>query len=141
MMSVIAGLLRAIGLREFATRYWTTLGRTIYYPTAVVDPRAHPQVIEHELVHVRQWARWGLLLWLTYVLLPLPVGLAWFRWRWEREAYLPEVLSVPAHERARAIERISEALWWGYAWPWPRPWMRRWFELAAARASARNPGN
>jgi hypothetical protein len=141
LMSIIAALLRPLGLREFMARYWTTLGRVIYYPTAVEDPRAYPQVIEHELVHVRQWARWGPWLWLSYLLLPLPFGLAWFRWRWEREAYLPEVLSASsAAERERVIQQLSETLWRGYGWPWPRRWMRSWFRAAAVRAAARNPG-
>lgn len=129
-MAVTALLLRALGLREFTTRYWTTLARTIYFPSTVRDPYAHPQVIAHELVHVRQWGRWGPWLWLSYVLLPLPVGLAWFRWRWEREAYLPEVLATADCEREQVIERICQSLWWGYAWPWPREWMREWFRRA-----------
>ena len=78
---------------------------------------------------MRQWERWGLLLWISYLLLPLPIGLAWFRFRWEREAYLPEILQAP--ERALAIERVVESLWRGYAYPWPRAWMRRWFVRAA----------
>ena len=64
------------------------------------------------------------------MLLPLPVGLAWFRWRWEREAYLPEVLAAADCEREQVIERICQSLWWGYAWPWPREWMREWFRRA-----------
>ena len=60
LMAAAALLLRGIGLRHFTERYWTTVGRTIYYPACVRDPRAHPQVIEHELVHVRQWERYGL---------------------------------------------------------------------------------
>ena len=129
IMAVAALLLRALGLREFTTRYWTTLARTIYFPTSVRDPYAHPQVIAHELVHVQQWARWGLWLWLSYVLLPLPVGLAWFRWRWEREAYLVQI--ERAVDRRAEIDRVVEVLWSGYGWPWPRPWMRRWFERHA----------
>ena len=45
----------------------------------------------HELVHVRQWRRWHVLFWIGYLLLPLPIGLAWCRWRFEREAYLEEL--------------------------------------------------
>jgi hypothetical protein len=133
-MRVAAWLLRPIGSRAFMERYWTTVARTVYYPACVRDPRAHPDVLAHELVHVRQWERWGVLLWATYLLLPLPFGLAWFRWRWEREAYLVQISSAP--DCAREIERVVEALWSGYGWPWPRAWMRRWFERAVRRPQA-----
>lgn len=125
LMRVLGLLLCAVGTRGFNERFWTTLGRTIYYPTSVHDPFAHPVVLEHELVHVQQWRRWGLFLWISYLLLPLPIGLAWFRFRWEREAYLVQLARAP--DREHEIERIVDVLWFGYARPWPRSWMRRWF--------------
>jgi hypothetical protein len=131
LMRVCGWLLWLLGNRSFVERYWTTLGRTIYYPGCVTDPLAHPVVLEHELVHVRQWERWGVLLWISYLLLPLPIGLCWFRFRWEREAYLVELRHAADPERE--LERIVDALWLGYAFPWPRPWMRRWFRAAIGR--------
>jgi hypothetical protein len=125
LMRVLAALLRLVGTRGFNERFWTTLGRTIYYPTSVRDPYAHPDILAHELVHVQQWKRWGVFLWISYVLLPLPIGLAWFRFRWEREAYLVQIAA--AADREREIDRIVDVLWFGYARPWPRSWMRRWF--------------
>jgi hypothetical protein len=135
LMRVAALLLRPLGLRGFLSQYWTTVGRTVYYPSCVHDPLAHPDVLEHELVHVRQWQRWGLWLWISYLLLPLPLGLSWFRWRWEREAYLVQI--ERAADRQREIDRVVEALWSGYGWPWPRAWMRRWFERNARYSSTR----
>jgi hypothetical protein len=133
LMRACAVALRPLGNRMFMARYWTTIGSTIYYPTCVSDPLAYPTVLEHELVHVRQWRRWGLWMWISYLLLPLPVGLCWFRFRWEREAYLVELEAVASGpDRDREITRIVDTLWYGYAFPWPRPWMRRWFERAAA---------
>lgn len=129
LMAVLAVLLRAAGTRDFQARYWTTLGRTIYYPTSVRDPRAHPAILAHELVHVQQWARFGVLLWLSYLLLPLPFGLAWFRFRWEREAYLIQI--AHAEDREREITRVVDTLWYGYGRPWPRTLMRRWFDKHA----------
>jgi hypothetical protein len=130
LMRACAWALRPLGNRVFMARYWTTIGSTIYYPACVADPLAHAVVLEHELVHVRQWRRWGVLMWLSYLLLPLPIGLCWFRFRWEREAYLVEL--AHATDREREITRIVDALWFGYAFPWPRPWMRRWFERTLA---------
>ncbi len=133
LMRASALALRALGNRAFMQRYWTTIGRTIYYPECVTDPLAYPVVLEHELVHVRQWRRFGVLMWLSYLLLPLPIGLCWFRFRWEREAYLVEL--AHADDRGAEITRIVDALWFGYGFPWPRRWMRRWFERASAGAS------
>ena len=60
------------------------------------------------------------------VLLPLSIGLAYFRWRIERVAYMIQVRA--AWQRPKAIEHIVGVLWTGYLWSWPRSWMRRWFE-------------
>ena len=130
LMRIIDRLLRLIGNRHFIDHYWTTIARRVYYPTLVTDPLAHGDVLEHELVHVRQWARWNLLFWFTYLLVPLPFGLAWFRWYWEREAYLIQLRR--ASDRNQEIERIVHALWTDYGWTWPRPWMRRWFHKTVA---------
>lgn len=129
-MRLLARLLPAAGTRGFMERYWTTVGRTVYYPTSVRDPLAHRDILEHELVHVRQWERFGVLMWISYILLPLPFGLAWFRFRWEREAYLIQI--ERAADRDREIERVVNALWYGYGRPWPRALMRSWFRKNAA---------
>ena len=131
-------LLRGMGLRNFNERYWTTVGRTIYYPAYVRDPRAHPRIIDHELVHVHQWERLGPWLWASYLLLPLPFWLAWFRFRWEREAYLPPI--EQAEDRDRAIARVVDTLWFGYGLAWPRPLMRRWFKRDVGAGTGRAPG-
>ena len=132
-MRLIGALLRAVGNDRFMECYWTTLARTIYFPRGVTDPLEHREALEHELVHVRQWERWGVYLWLTYLFLPLPFGLAWFRWRWEREAYLVQIAN--ARDPQCEIERVVAVLWAGYGWPWPKPWMRRWFEKQSQAVS------
>lgn len=114
----------------FWTRAWTTLGpRTIWAPPHVDLSRldVYETIIRHELVHIRQARRWPLVWQLSYVLLPLPVGLAWFRWRWEREAYL-----VQLRARTMSIDEVVDALWRHYGWCWPRAWMRRWFARRVA---------
>ncbi len=110
---------------HFLTRAWTTVGpRTIWAPSHVrldhLD--AYESILRHELVHVRQVRRWFVLWHLSYLLLPLPVLLAWFRWRWEREAFL-----VNLRAGDMGVDDIVDSLWHGYGWCWPRPLMRRWF--------------
>ncbi|MCC7542449.1 MAG: hypothetical protein IT379_39895 [Deltaproteobacteria bacterium] len=114
----------------FMRAAWTTLGRTIYAPTWIdvagsLEP--YRSILEHELVHVRQWRRWWLVYPISYLLLPLPIGLAWWRWRWEREAYLVQLRA------GTSVEHVVDTLWRHYGWPWPRWAMRRWFRRALAR--------
>ena len=85
------------GNRSFKTGFVTTLGPIIAVPEEWNPWRGQSEsTIIHELVHVQQFKRFGFgnawlglpLMFLLYVLLPLPVGGAWFRWMFEREAYL-----------------------------------------------------
>lgn len=125
-------LMRAIGWflsithinSKFMTSYFTTIGRTIYAPNFLnVDEyfRVHANTFEHEFVHIKQREKWGLLYDISYIFLPVPFGLAWFRWRWEREAYLTNI------KNGDSIDWVVQSLS-NYGWPWPKKWMRRWFE-------------
>ncbi len=128
LMRTCGVLLRLVGNPRFQTEYFTTIGRTIYYPTTVQDPLAYADVMEHELVHVQQWRRYGPLFSVSYLLLPVPVLLAWCRWRWEREAYLIQLRA--ANDAEATIAWAVDRIWRDYAFPWPKPWMRRWFRRA-----------
>jgi hypothetical protein len=116
----LIGLLRP----DFTKTYWTTVGNTIYYPTNVKDPyhKCHSDTVKHELVHVEQYRKLSVPLFLfLYLFVPFPVFFSYFRWRFEREAYLTQI-------RAGALtENVVQALWNGYLFPWPRFLMRRWF--------------
>ena len=131
---VIDGFLRAVtlgGQNRYLTDYVTTLGRTILVPEGWGRVAAHRryEVLRHELVHVRQFERWGWVgMVLIYGFFPLPAGLAWGRARLEGEAYA-ETLRVTAEvegiEAARDPRLHAEILarFTGpdYAWMWPFP--------------------
>ncbi len=127
----------------FDTGFWTTIGRTVAYPVTgpdlglwqnFLDPgtpldsylRDHRSVVEHEFHHCLQHERWGLAYSVSYLLLPLPVGLAWFRWLWERQPYTFQLRHYGDPERP-AIDRVVDTLWSAYLC-WPKAWMRRWFQ-------------
>lgn len=118
--------------RRFMTDYWTVFRDTIYAPTRVEDPYRYWITLSHECVHVEQWRRWRALFWMSYLLLPLPFGLAWFRWRWEREAYLNSHLRY-AFNVEREIDVIVHNLWHEHAWTWPQEWMRAWFRREVSK--------
>jgi len=85
-------------MNTFLTNYTTTLGRTIYYPFGwninKVDEGDYV-VLNHEIKHVKQALSLcpscptvGILLFsILYLFIPLPIGFAYFRWKFEREAY------------------------------------------------------
>ncbi|MDB4967980.1 MAG: hypothetical protein JWN44_3669 [Myxococcales bacterium] len=122
---------------QYLDRYVTTIGRTIYLTPgwndrALADRYA---TMRHEAVHIEQFKRFGLLpMALAYLLLPLPIGLAWCRMRLEREAY-EETLRVQfAHGGRPAVEKIREHVIrqftsgaYGWMWPFPRA-VARWFD-------------
>lgn len=166
LMRLIGFLLSPFNPR-FLSSYWTTIGRTIYVPwrsADVLEDMGSPQwvrknrrVIAHELVHVAQFERWGLLVmallylgpspfvailapvllvlgvpWFVllavFVLLaPLSVGLAWGRWRVEREAYLSDMESLGIKPDSVLIANYSDLLWGEYLFCWPPSWSRSWF--------------
>lgn len=129
------------GQRTYLTQYVTTLGHTVYVPDDFEDwsPRRACEILRHEAVHVAQFERlgWPLMV-LLYGLLPLPLGLAWFRARLEWEAYtetLRAVAELEGIEAARSPALRAEILRrftgpdYGWMWPFPRT-VGRWIDEA-----------
>ena len=132
-------LLRVVTLgaqSAYLERYVTTMWRTVY---VTADWEARPieerwATLRHELVHVRQFERWGILMAVAYLLLPLPFGLAWFRMRFEREAYEETLRAWHELGGRAACERLREHILsqftsgaYGWMWPFPRA-LARWFD-------------
>ncbi len=126
-------------MRSYLTDYVTTIGRTIYLPEGweSVPPGRRWETLEHELVHVRQFARFGLVgMAVLYLLVPLPMGLAWCRAQLEWEAYRVSLRCVAELEgleaardpafREEIVRRFSGPDY-GYMWPFAAS-VRRWIE-------------
>jgi hypothetical protein len=126
-------------MRSYLGSYQTTIGKTIYV-TADWDQRSVEEryvTMRHEAAHLRQFRRWTLPgMAVVYVLLPLPLGLAWCRARLEQEAYAetvraavevwgPEAVRQPAF-RGRIVEQFVSA---SYGWMWPfRRSIEAWYD-------------
>jgi hypothetical protein len=97
--------------RNFLIGYATTIGPWIALPESwfLALRRGTPpgwlrRTVEHELVHYRQFKAAGLghpvvgivPLGLVYLLLPLPLGFAWCRWRLELPAYVRQIQQLLA---------------------------------------------
>jgi hypothetical protein len=123
------------GNRNFLEGYYTTIGPWVGVPKDW-ESRGHlgrAAVLEHESIHIKQCKKFGLgnvylglpLYTILYLLLPLPFGFAYFRWRFEREAYTHGINFRIRHrpdERTRLIENAVIELSSGrYGWTHPFP--------------------
>jgi hypothetical protein len=129
------------GQRTYLSHYVTTLGHTIYVPDDfdAWEPGRAWEILRHEAVHVAQFERYGwIAMVLLYGVLPLPLGLAYFRARLEWEAYretLRAVAELEGIEAARSpalrdqIVRRFTGPDYGWMWPFPRA-IRRWIDEA-----------
>ena len=123
--------------RVYLTDYQTTIGETVYVTPDWDELPADERycTMRHELVHVRQFKRYTLpVMALLYLVSPLPLGLAWFRARMEKQAYAETIrasvevfgeLHVRRPEFAARIVRQFTGGAYGWMWPFPRA-MRRW---------------
>jgi hypothetical protein len=105
------------------------IGDTIYYPEHVTEPDAdeHKDTVEHEKEHLRQFEKYGTFCFLfLYALIPLPFFLAYFRWKFEREAYMVNL------KNGADLELVLESLK-HYGRPWPVCCMRKWFKKELAK--------
>ena len=130
-------------MREYLDGYHTTMGERVYV-TAGWDRMSRDrrwEILRHERVHMRQFRRFtpvGMAI--LYLLLPLPVGLAWFRARSEMEAYAESIRAAaevhgPAHVRdpayrARILRQFTGPAY-GFMWPFPRS-LDRWYDRVLA---------
>ncbi|GAB4309550.1 MAG: hypothetical protein Kow0069_08950 [Promethearchaeota archaeon] len=77
--------------KRYATHYTTTFHPGIYVPHTFLKwkPGRIVELFDHESVHLRQYARVGgtIPYLFLYLLVPLPLLLAYFRYKWEKEAY------------------------------------------------------
>lgn len=120
-------------LRHF-DHYVTTIGPIIAVPPGYPRDQAFfLYLLHHEVEHVRQFKRFGfgsawlgvLPMAIVYLLLPLPMGLAWGRYRLERGAMLAELRAMMRHNedtrtlKARVTSMARQLSGPDYAWAWP----------------------
>lgn len=131
---------------DFLERFATTIGPIQAYPSGWADIPA--KLIAHESRHTRQSRWFGLWIhpWIgvlpmvvAYLLLPLPVGLAWCRMRLELDA---EIAAI-RHEKEVGRTPFQVFFMWignfansvsgaAYAWAWPKGWTKRKFRNAVS---------
>ncbi len=130
-------------MRSYLDSYQTSIRRTVYvtpdWDTWDADRRY--VTLRHEAVHLRQFRRFTLPgMAVLYVLLPLPMGVAWFRARFEKEAYAESIRAAAevwgsAYPRRASYRAyiLDQFVGPSYGWMWPfRPGLERWYDQVLA---------
>lgn len=151
-------LMKAIGLflaiitfgqsTDFMTRFHTTIRYTVYVSSSwgSMSDVAKQVLLRHERVHMRQSKKYGFILYsFLYVLFPFPTLFAYFRMRFEREAYTESLRAIVdlypgglelirrADYRKRMLRHFTTS---EYFWMWPfRKGLNRWFDATLAELS------
>lgn len=128
----------------FMTRFTTTLGTTVYTTVGWEDRTVESRmtIIRHERIHMRQARKEGRFLFsLKYALLPLPVGFAHFRKKYEQEAYEESLAAMQEYygdsvllnegQRDGMIAHFTSAEYF-WTWPWKKS-IANWYDNAVAR--------
>lgn len=126
-------------MTSYLDAFQTTIGCTIYVTPDWDDwdPDRRYVTLRHEAVHLRQFRAYSLPgMAVLYVLLPLPMGLAWFRAGFEKAAYAETIRAAaevwgPAYPRRVEYRRHVIAQFTGaaYGWMWPfRGGLERWYD-------------
>jgi hypothetical protein len=130
-------------MRTYLDSFQTTIGRTVYVTADWDDwhPDRRYVTLRHEAIHLRQFRRFTLPgMALLYILLPLPMGLAWFRAYFEKEAYAESIRAAaevwgPDFPRSEGYRShiISQFTGASYGWMWPfRAHLERWYDRVLA---------
>jgi hypothetical protein len=129
--------------RSYLDGYHTTIGRRIYV-TADWESMSRDRrylVLRHERIHLRQFRRFGLAGMIAlYLLFPLPLGLAYFRARFERDAYAESIRGAAELYGAEHVREpsfrdhiLDQFTGPSYGWMWPfRRSLERWYERVLA---------
>ena len=130
-------------MRSYLDSFQTTIGFTVYvtadWETTDLDQRY--VTLRHEAIHLRQFRKYTLPgMALLYVLLPVPLGLAWFRAYFEKQAYAESIRAAaevwgPEHPRNIRFRShiVEQFVGPSYGWMWPfRRSVERWYDRVLA---------
>lgn len=150
LMKVADAALRVITLGQmtkFMDSMSTTVGYTVYVSSSWVDrgPLNKMVTLRHERVHMRQRQKTGMLLFGFLYFLVLPTVFAYYRAKFEKEAY-EETMRAQAEyygpEMLAAIRGsiVSHFYDSTYFWMWPLgSSIEKWYDEASARIIAELP--
>lgn len=129
-------------MKDFMRTFTTTIGYTVYVPSGwkMRPIKSRSIILRHERVHMRQRAHLGLWYSISYLFFPLPAVWAYFRMKYEMEAYEESLRAVAEYygtaSFTQAMRRAYVAHFTGpeYFWTWPwKARIERWYDSTLAR--------
>lgn len=128
-------------MKTFMTNFTTTMAYTVYTPSRwnILDRTG---ILKHERVHMRQMRRYGRVWFsLSYTFLWFPTIFAYFRKKYEQEAYETSMRhSAQSYGikyiedvkyRERMVARFTSAQYF-WTWPWRRS-IEKWYDGVVAK--------
>ncbi len=125
---------------QFMSIYATTMGNKIYLPEGWwngADEQQRVILLRHELVHVKQMAKYSVpLFFFLYIFVPFPIGLGYFRAKFEKEGYA-ETLKARYEYYGESDIKSAECREWivkqftgsAYGWMWPfKKSINKWYD-------------
>ncbi len=136
----------------FQTKYITVIGCTMYVPEGwgSYADATRMIILRHERVHMRQRRALTIPLYLfLYLCCPLPAFLAYFRTRFEMEAYEETIRATvellptgyeAVMKQAFKDKIVNDFIGPGYCWMWPfRKCIEGWYDATVSRVLADQP--
>lgn len=126
------------GQSGYLDQYHTTIGYSVYLADRwdEMDDAERYILLRHERIHLRQFRRYtrpGMAF--LYLFVFFPLGLAWFRARFEQEAYAEtlaataEIFGPDALDAEMKEYVVEQFVGPAYAWMWPfRGAVERWYD-------------
>ena len=129
---------------DFMKTFTTTVGYTVYVPSRwdSWDWRARVTILRHERIHMRQRSRPNILWYsIKYLLLWLPCFFAYFRMKYEMEAYEESMKADLEYYGGHLLRQsdyrqtmISHFTGAQYFWTWPwRTRIEDWYDRTVER--------
>lgn len=154
LMKTIDVFLKIITLgrmRTFMTEFITTVDDVVYVPTdwEKGSEKSRMIALRHERIHMRQSAKYTKWLFrFLYLCFPLPVVFAYFRMKFEWEAYTESMWATAEYYgldtlknhvyRSKMIGHFTTAEYF-WAWPWSRGIENRYNEEVRKIEAANTP--
>jgi hypothetical protein len=125
-------------MKSFMTDFTTTIGYTVYTPLEwdSWSERSRVAVLRHERVHMRLKDRDGFWFSVKYLLLPFPVLWAYYRMKYEMEAYEESMRVLWEYRGAEGFtaeyKAFTMSVFTGASYFWTWPWKKRIEEIGRA---------
>lgn len=142
MMNIIDFILKITSFGKnkfFMQKFVTTIGNKVYLPTEwlIYSENVKCEILRHERVHMRQAKEFGNLLFsFLYLFVFFPIGFAYYRAKFEKEAYEESLRALYEYHGADALldpktKKIMVEYFVGpsYGWMFPfRTNIEKWYD-------------